>query len=292
MPTRTQLEKHKTNLSGSQMPAVCHCSPRPEDLYDIWAVLTGRKEPTNIEGPHLEFGTFVEKFCARRFEEKSGLAISVKARKHRRLDLGQQAPIIVNCDLIATSEDGLIPVEVKSTGIYGPVYGEWGEEGTDQVPDWAAIQLTTQIMALGAPYGYVLAFIGGRGDVLYRLDNDADLADIVVDQADDFWISHVKADVPPPMDPPPLEVLKRFHRTGGKRIYLPAETSDYLEAKALAADANNAVRDAQARLLEKMDDAELVDGGEAGTYMYKTIPRKGYTVQPSTYRRFVKIKED
>ncbi|GIV51137.1 MAG: hypothetical protein KatS3mg038_1658 [Candidatus Kapaibacterium sp.] len=120
-------------------------------------------------------------------------------------------PILTHPDAIAAPGD--LPVEAKTTGIVGPVSGDWGEDGTDEVPEYYLVQLAVQAAALGADRGFVSALIGGSGFRLYEVAIPSTVRDALVERLCDWWQYHVVGDRPPADEPPPLDVVSRLKRT-------------------------------------------------------------------------------
>ena len=287
MATTKQLSKHMTNITGSQMPAICRCSPYPGALYQIWARLTGRIGMDDISSPRMDFGNFAEKFLADRFTAATGIGVRHRGLE-RRIDEAP-APMIVHCDRL-TDETDPCPISFKTTGIYGRIYqpDAWGEPGTDQIPEWAYIQLMTEMIATRAPIGWCTVLIGGRGDATYRVPYDQGLADMMMSQVEDFWVNNVQADIPPDIDIPPLEVVKRFKRDASKVYSLPAGVGEsFLDARQKRIDADKAEKDLQAVMLAEMDDASIGQLPDGTRIEYREIHRKGYTVKGGTSRRIL-----
>ncbi|GAJ12874.1 unnamed protein product, partial [marine sediment metagenome] len=210
-----------------------------------------------------------------------------KLQRGRRVTLGRLA---VNLD--GETADA-IPVEGKTSGLTGPVYGEWGEAGTDQVPIWVTPQVHAQMMATGADHAYVAALLGGRGFVLYRIPRSHALCNHICVVVDEFWEKYVKTKTPPPdTETTSLAVLESIRREPKSTTAIEAvpraewQTADivelankicergdivehYQKASKVVNFADKLRKAVRAHVLTLMGDAEqlLLPDGRKVTYM-------------------------
>ncbi len=129
----------------------------------------------------------------------------------------KQYPIAATCD--AVTEYGNKPVEAKTTGITGRVYGDWGDAMTDQIPDYYLVQLHTQLIVTEAELGYLFALIAGRGVVRFQAERNERVNAQLCEILTSWWEKHVVRGIEPPRKGlPSLEVVKRFRRQPGKTV--------------------------------------------------------------------------
>jgi len=131
----------------------------------------------------------------------------------------------------------------------------------------------------------VPCLIGRRGFVMYRVERNDRLVEIVKRSDLEFWEKHVLPRVPPENVRPTLEILKHIRREPAKRVRIPEEVlQSYLDAQKAEREARRLKEHAQARLLAALGDAEA---GECtlGTVEYVEVHRRGYVVEPTTYRK-------
>lgn len=175
-------------------------------------------------------------------------------------------------------------VEAKTTGIVGPAFGDWGEEGTDEVPEHVIIQCQHQMMVSALELVWVPVLIGGQGFKMYRVVRNDDLIHSLIVRLAEFWEEHVVKRVPPEVVPHDTSILRRLRREPNKVVSIPGTiVSNWLDAKAAAAEAAKAKEIAEAVLLTCLGDAEAGDS-EAGRVTFYEQTRKGYTVEDKTYR--------
>lgn len=262
-------------LGASEIAAILGLSPWTT-AYEIWARKTGRlvedKQSKAIE-------------AGRRLEE----AVLDWAEEHLG-PIQRCVECLIPGTPIVCHPDGLTqdhqPVEAKTSGITGPLYGEWGEPGTDEIPDYYLVQALVQLEATKGDLCYVPALLGGRGFQLFRVLANKALQAEIIERALHWWREHVEKDKPPQQTtPPPLEVLKRLRRTPKKTVEIAAELVEaWLQAKQQARQAAQAADEAQAALIAALGDAEagLLPDGRMVTYFEQF--RKGYVVTDTTFR--------
>lgn len=126
--------------------------------------------------------------------------------------------------LIYSGEIGSAPpiggVDFKTTGRRH----DYGEPGTDEVPEWVHTQADWYMGLTGTEWWdiAVLFFSPRREFAIYHIKRDQQLIDNLIEAGKDFWENHVVPQIPPPLDATPAS----------KRLleYLyPADKTDLLE---------------------------------------------------------------
>jgi len=275
--TATQLERRKQHIGSSDMGAILGLSPW-KTPWDVWAGKTG-KLVNALEPPSASAhaGNLFERGVLSFAKQELGRLLRNQYRAAPEFHLG------ANIDALAV-ERGLEPVEAKTAGLFGPLRGEWGEPGTDQVPELYIVQAHVHMICAERNLCHLAAFLGGRGFTLYAIPINADLSEIIKARAVEFWEQNVQRDIPPPESWPSLDVAKRIRRVPNKTVDIPPglifawqmEAAEEAEAKKLK-DA------AKARILAALGDAEAaVDpvSGEAVTYFVES--RKEHMVRASS----------
>lgn len=188
------------------------------------------------------------------------------------------------CSLDAQRTNGEV-VEAKTSGIVGPGDpSKWGEEGTDEIPDYYLLQVQAQLMITGAARAWVPALIGGRGFVMFCVMGNRDLQEVIAENSVAFWQEHVVPCVSPPNVRPSMESLKALRREPGKTVEVADQlASDYLAAKAAKAEAERIEESAKAALIEALADAEC-GKWSGGQFTFCEQSRAAYQVAESTFR--------
>jgi putative phage-type endonuclease len=276
--TKAQREQRKKHIGSSDMAAILGLDPY-RNAYDVFLEKKGRlvEERDPDEKSQLTAGNRFESGVLEFARDQLG---ELRRNVYRALPsahLGAHIDAIVK----AAKE----PVEGKTAGLFGPVTEQWGEPGTDEVPERVIVQGMVHMLCVGAEVCHVPAFIGGRGFLMYRVQRSEELGKVIIDRAITFWERHVLRDIPPDDCVPSLEIVRRVRRQPNKTILLPLSLKEQWEqAKQAVAVAKALAEKAEAELLAAMGDAEAADFGDSGkilTCCQQT--RKAYTVKESTY---------
>ena len=263
-------------LGASDVAAALGLSPWTTP-YELWARKTGRlTEPA--DGESLRVGTALEPELLAWAEKQLG-----PLQKAPEVPL-EGTPIVTHPDALTEEGD---PVECKTTGVVGPVYGQWGEPGTDQIPEYYLVQCLVQLAATGGQVCHVPVLLGGQGFRMYQVPRHEELQQQIIERACRWWEAHVVADQPPESsEPPPLSVLKRLRREPEKVIQL--ERTDlveaWLEAKERAREAQKAAEAAQAALVAALGDAEAAELPDGRQVTYFEQKRREYVVPAGSFR--------
>lgn len=184
-------------------------------------------------------------------------------------------------------------VDAKTSGIIGPSHAsEWGEDGTDEVPDSYLLQIQCQLLVTGADLGYVAALIGGLGFRMYPIEPQAALMKAIQIKSSEFIESLSQGQ--PPSEPPQLETLKRLRRQPDKLLPRSDEFEEVYERYLATSDCHKACEKdkdtLQARLIAMLGDAEAIEcrGGYI-TYFQQT--RREF-FSPESKFRTMRFKKD
>lgn len=284
MITQEQRQLRQQYIGSSDAAAVCGIDPH-RSAADVWMEKTGQAEP--FEGnEHTERGNLLEPVVLDWAEKEIGVGFS---RDHMK---------VAECGLLAANFDGIhrdplsllsrlnpFVVEAKTT----VNAEEWGEAGTDQVPERVIVQVHHQLYVAGQEYriGYVPVLMPGFKSFdfrMYRVERDDDLAEAIAAKGREFMEKYVRLGIRPDDFRPSIEVLKRVRRQPNKTVEVPDDLVDQLVvARAAKSLAEKDVKDAEAALLAALGDAEAGSYAK-GTVTYMETKRRGYTVEDTTYR--------
>lgn len=285
--TKQGREDRRQGVGGSDLSALYGYYP----VYPVWVskVFGDDDEPNEA----MQWGTDLQDVIANRVEDVLGPI------DRDQLRLVPDSRLRPNVDFIVTA-DG-IPGEIKTSGITGPVYGEWGEAGTDEVPEPVILQCHGHMIATEADVCHVFALIGCRGLVQYQVHRVESLAQDILARVARFWEECVVAERAPDeswgMDAgPTMDAIKGLRRAPNKTVKLPdANAIDYWEkAKAFKAFAANIEEQAKARALGMLGDAEAAElpDGRWLTYMdygQKKFDKTAFgAAHPELLREFTK----
>lgn len=78
--------------------------------------------------------------------------------------------------------------------------GEWGDEGSDTVPEYVAMQCHHFMTLLGYERWYVATLFGGCELKIYEITRDDEIADMIIKADSEFWTEHIQKETPPELD--------------------------------------------------------------------------------------------
>jgi putative phage-type endonuclease len=248
--TSAQLQRRKEHLGSSDMAAVLGLDPR-HTPYDIWLQKTGKLIDTDENSDAMYAGTMFENGVLDHAERELGKL----ARNQYRSAKDRGIPLGANLDAIVVASG--LPVEAKTTGLFGPVLEHWGDAGTDEVPERVIIQVHVQMICTLTITAHVPAFIGGRGFVMYQVPYEPTIGEVISETADRFWNKHVLADIPPDNSLPTAKVIKRIRREPESVVDIDYSLIDmWLQAKEIVKAAESEKDRAEAEMLAALGQAE------------------------------------
>ena len=273
MITKAQLAARKDHIGSSDVAAILGISPWAS-AYDVWLQKTGKLEERRETNDAMEDGNLLEAVVLRWASKELGAIEKRPAMLEFRHD---ELPIVSHPDGIV-KEDG-VPVEVKTAGMRGPIQGNWGEPGTDQIPENYLIQCTVHMLCVKAEICHVPAWVGHRGRIMYQVKRNPDLVDVILERVAAFW-QLVKSDTPPE-GWPSYDIARTIRRQEGKRIALPASpVTEWRQLEEIAKRAKEHADNAKAAVLALMGDAQIGES-EGGIITVTKAVRKAYTVKES-----------
>lgn len=203
MLTEWQIRDRINYIGGSDAATVCGLNPYMTP-YELWEVKTRRKIAEDIsEKPSVKAGNMLEPAVRQWLAQETGLKIELSDDTYVHPDYDFMAANIDGYTLDLTGEVDSI-VEIKTTSSDK----DWGETGTQQIPDAYRLQVAHYMSVLGAPVAYVGVLIRGVDFRHYRFDRDLNLEGILIAKELEFWRC-VKTDTAPPFESRD-DFMKRF----------------------------------------------------------------------------------
>lgn len=294
--TEVQRAKRQQGMGSSDIAALFGVDPW-KSSHDVWLEKTGKLDPLP-ENKHMRAGTIFEKavldWAAEGDDQHEGLGpLTQRGCERRAADL----PVLVHLDAICQVDRW--PVEVKTSGLFGPLNPEWGEEWTDEVPLRTIVQCHAHMLGMNVenPQGcHVPTFLGGRGFCMYRVHRNEQIIEQIAESVDRFWRENVLGDRPPETLPS-LETLKRVRRVPETSITVPSELHEkYESARQRRLAAKKEEDAAKAALWSAMGQCEAADIGdpakwyEVREYESRTIDAKALKRDlPAVYDQYLKV---
>jgi putative phage-type endonuclease len=201
------MEIRKTGIGSSEVAAVMGLNPWVS-AYDVWLEKTGQIEPF-AGNEATEWGNVLEPHILARYEKKTGRKLLV----NRLLDGSQRTQRhssrtwqLATPDATVDGEPRL--VEAKDVGLR--MAKDWGDEYTDNVPEYYLVQVMWQMSTLVLPVADVAALID-RKLRIYEVPFDPELEELLLTRVESFWTKNVMAGNAPEMKATDrtLEYVKR-----------------------------------------------------------------------------------
>ncbi len=272
MPITQKQRKDRMNYLGSSDVASILGVSRWGNAYDIWMEKTGKLSEED-EKDYQSAGNFFEDGVLKWAEGELG---PIKTQEN-----GEALFFRAVALPIASHPDGEVildgnPVEGKTAGLFGPLVEHWGEAGTDELDDRIIVQCQVHLLCMSKELCFVPAFVGGRGFVMYKVDRDDELMEIICDKSAEFWYEHVEKDIPPPDVMPSPQMIKRLKREPDKIVEIPAElVTHWLNAKEMLKGAEATKEAAQTEMLNALGDGEAGQWGTGEMITFLEQTRNG-----------------
>lgn len=261
MLTENQRKLRKGHLGASDMPALFGLDPFKTGV-DVWMskcfdIVEPEKQPDSIEfgkafeAPVLDWAV-------------TTLGVRVSGVVESLFAVCKEHPIFS-----ATLDEKILGVPEAIEAKVTRIIDEYGEPGTDQVPDRVNIQVQAQMLVHDLQRVHVAVLMGRNGlkRELYCINRNEDIIKAIIEKGEWFWNEFVIPKKQPPEDAfglGSLDIIKRVVRQPATWAEIPDALITDWEAKRKAKlDAEKAEEEAKARVLTPMGDAEgarLSDG--------------------------------
>jgi putative phage-type endonuclease len=244
--------------------------------------------PEVEDNDRMAAGRHVEPAVATWYAEKYGVQLR---QRHQQLTHPKYPWMTANVDRLIVGERAGLEIKCVDAMTYR-YSGEWGPEGTDQLPERYLLQGIHYAILMNYPIWRFAVLIGGNRLAKYVVERDAELDELVVEGEHTFW-QCLQNEEPPPFEdhPSTLALIKKLHPgTNGETIALPPESVHWHYTLVEATEKHKAyeevVNGCKAHLLELLGDAAIGKVPGAGEYRRKVVERKGFTVGTTKYVDF------
>jgi putative phage-type endonuclease len=184
------LMERKNYIGGSDLGAICGLNPYRTAL-DVY--LDKTSDDIRCEtSPAMRWGNLLEDVIAEEYGRVSGCRIEKPS-----------APIIhskyqflgANIDRWVISTNSPYILECKTAGFTKA--REWGDSGTDQVPESYLIQCAYYASICDVPKVDIAVLIGGQDFRIYTYERNKELEEKLIKIACNFWHNHIEKRIPP-----------------------------------------------------------------------------------------------
>lgn len=290
-PEELWLQQRRTGIGASEVAAVAGLSRR-RGPWDVWS---SKVHGTDLEPSNeMRWGQFIEGRIVDWWARETGVVID-EGDLFRNPD---HPWLIATPDalVVRTPPTPLPPWDWEVVAVVDAKNAGWHMAG-DWIDDTAPIeyvcQITWQMLAVGVTEGYLVAAIGGKPPVERHFTLDDDLAGELIARGEAFW-QLVETQTPPPLDGSASagRWLAKRYPDADPDASVDLDDDDIAHLVEWQALDDRITDLEQAKAAEANAVKERLGSASSGIYKglevctWKTITRAGYTVRPTTYRKF------
>ena len=183
MDKKEWLEAREKGLGGSEAPAALGLS-RWKTPFQVWKDkrgLSGERESSSA----MEWGLLLEPVIRQRYSDVTGR--TVKLPGHLRDSEHQW--MLGTVDGI-TDDNRLLEIKTARSAV------EWGEEGTDEIPQAYLIQVQHYLHITKLSVADIAVLFAGSDFRIYEVPADIELQNMIIEQEAAFW-NLVETGIPP-----------------------------------------------------------------------------------------------
>lgn len=202
-PVPEDVTDRTQGLGGSDAAAVLGLSSYTTPL-DVYLRAIGEGE-SSVDTYPMRRGTALEPILCDEYERQSGRAttpgVSMRHPKYPWMIAHTDGCVYPNMAEALTGRGsmGSRILEIKTAGLWAAQ--DWGEAGTDEVPEQHMLQAQHYLSVTGADVCDFCAEIAGRGVELFEVPRNKELIEMIEDIEAAFWNDHVlKRIAPEPTD--------------------------------------------------------------------------------------------
>lgn len=186
--TKEQIEKRRSGIGASEAASVLGLNPYRTPL-EVWMQKKGLVE--NIETPAMRLGTRLEPVIAEMYQEVSGRELVLSPT------LFYKNPVIFGTpDRIVKGMSKGVEIKTANTRMSD----QWGEDGTDEVPQYYLIQCILCMAVTGFPEWDVAVLLGGQDFRIYSILRDIDLENSIIEKLLEWWETYIVGNREPDID--------------------------------------------------------------------------------------------
>ncbi|MCW5943871.1 MAG: YqaJ viral recombinase family protein [Fimbriimonadaceae bacterium] len=245
------LARRRDYLGGTDLAAILGRHKYRTPLQ-VWMEKTGRTAESTTSRA-AEVGILLEPLAKAWYEQEANVAIQPGSELRHPIH-----------GFLGGNPDGYIGqsavVEIKTYG--ATTASEWGESGTDQIPEAYLLQVVWYLHLSGRPHGIVVAL---HRDKLafsdYVVDADPELGEEMVRRGVEWWGKHVVADkAPEAVDRRDENAIRLLYPTERGEVVIATPEQDQLASRLHMAyrelnEAEHEFEVLRLRMLEAIGDA-------------------------------------
>lgn len=184
--------ERKNYIGGSDLGAICGLNPYRTAL-DVYLDKTSDDIAKDTNSA-MRWGTLLEDIIAKEYAQVTGYDVEIEPNtiyhpEHKFLaaNIDRWVDRWVN--------NGTHILECKTAGFTKAK--EWGDLGTDQIPESYLIQVAYYASICDVPKVDIAVLIGGQDFRIYTYNRNKELEDKLIKIACNFWHNHIEKRIPP-----------------------------------------------------------------------------------------------
>ncbi len=282
---RTQwLQARQSGIGGTDVAAILGISKWRTPL-DVYLSKVGEAVESE-DNESMDWGRRLEPVIRQAYCDKVGTQVVVPSELMR----SQEHPfMIANVD--GLTSDRVLEIKTARSG------ADWGEPGTDEIPDYYLTQVQHYMTVTGKTLCDVAVLIGASDFRIYTVKNDPELASLIVNAEAEFW-KLVEAHQQP--EPRSLEECKAaFPISRPNAIEADGDIAKALKTLAQIETELATLKETESSIKAKVqaymkDNDTLTVGGVTAVTWKSAKPRQTFdtkafqTAHPDLYKQFIK----
>lgn len=282
-------EARRRNVGSSEIAALFGCQADYQmSLFRLWHVKAGKAAEPTVEGERPEWGRRLENVIAGAAAEEYGWALEdgVYMESPDTPGLGCTPDKIIIMGREKKMTQGILEIKNADWLIHKR---QWTD---GEPPLHISLQLQHQLAVTGLIWGAVVCLVGGNHLERYDFEARPKMIAEIKRRVDDFWQS-IRENRPPPPDGSIHTAAVLAEMFPGQRELtldvtgdneLGERMHDLKQARLDKAAGEAAERAAANWILNRVGNAEIMMSHGETILTAKSINRRGYTVEPTTYR--------
>ena len=182
------LRERKNYLGGTDLSAIAGLNPYSTAL-DVYLDKTSDDIACETS-PAMRWGNLLEDVVAKAYSEDTGQTIEIEPNT-----IYHPSMKFLGANIDRWVGDKEYVLECKTAGFTQGK--EWGEEGTDQIPENYLVQVACYAAICAVPKIDIAVLIGGQDFRIYTYNRNKELEDKIIKIGVNFWHNHIEKRIPP-----------------------------------------------------------------------------------------------
>lgn len=189
--TPEQKKLRRSGIGGSDAAAIMGLS-KWNTALDIYLEKLSTEDPyDDVSNSFMEWGNNLEPLIVRQFEKVTGNQCLIVKDQFRHPDHNF---MLANIDAKLANENALLECKAVFSWYSSK---EWGEVGSDQIPEHYLIQCAHYAEVLDVDKVYIAVLLFGHDFRVYQYNRNRILGNALIDKEKYFWHEHVLKGIPP-----------------------------------------------------------------------------------------------